>query len=135
MAPSDAFQAFENWMQRVAEQIDESQTEAFREAMRSSTPGGDLFEPSTWTLGDDPSVAGYAAQIAGLIGQFAPQAAALLAGTPQRIAMAMALVGGAQAGGSQANEAEERILAMGEKELSEASGLYRDLREGGLSHE
>ncbi|GEK46566.1 hypothetical protein HPA02_08490 [Bisbaumannia pacifica] len=135
MAPSDAFQAFESWMQRGSEQIDERQTEAFRETMRTSTPDGDLFKPSTWSFGDDPSVTGYAAQMAGLIGQFAPQAATLLAGSPQRVATAMTLMGGAQAGGSQANEAEERILAMGEEELAESSGLYRDLREGGLSHE
>ena len=134
-APSDAFQAFESWMQRGSEQIDERQTEAFRETMRASTPDGDLFKPSTWSFGDDPSVTGYAAQMAGLIGQFAPQAATMLAGSPQRVATAMTLMGGAQAGGSQANEAEERILGMGEEDLSNASGLYRDLREGGLSHE
>jgi len=106
MAPSDAFQAFEKWMQRGAEEIDASQTEAFREAMKASTPDGDLFKPSTWSFGDDPSVTGYAAQLAGLVGQFAPQAATMLAGSPQRVATAMTLMGGAQAGGSQANEAE-----------------------------
>ncbi|MGM0858675.1 MAG: LPD38 domain-containing protein [Pseudomonadota bacterium] len=135
MAPSDAFQAFEGWMQRGGEQIDENQTEAFRETMRQSTPDGDLFEPGTWSFGDDPSVTGYAAQMAGLVGQFAPQAATMLAGTPQRVATAMTLMGGAQAGGSQANEAEERIMGMEEDGLADASGLYRDLREGGLSHD
>ncbi|MDY7116616.1 LPD38 domain-containing protein [Halomonas sp. SSL-5] len=134
MAPSDAFQAFEKWMQRGAEEIDASQTEAFRETMKASTPDGDLFDWSTWSFGDDPSVTGYAAQLAGLVGQFAPQAATMLAGSPQRVATAMTLMGGAQAGGSQANEAEERIMGMQEGELAESSGLYRDLREGGLDH-
>ncbi|MCF2911925.1 LPD38 domain-containing protein [Halomonas sp. Cn5-12] len=135
MAPSDAFQAFEGWMQKGSEQIDASQTEAFREVMKDSTPEGDVFKPSTWSMGEDPSVTGYAAQMAGLIGQFAPQAATMLAGSPQRVAVAMTLMGGTQAGGSQANEAEERVMGMDETQLSEASTLYRDLRDNGLSHD
>lgn len=135
MAPSDAFQAFEGWMQRGSEQIDASQTEAFREVMRNSTPEGDVFKPSTWSMGEDPSVTGYAAQMAGLIGQFAPQAATMLAGSPQRVAVAMTLMGGTQAGGSQASEAEERVMGMDEAQLTEASTLYRDLRDNGLSHD
>lgn len=135
MAPSDAFQAFEGWMQKGSEQIDASQTEAFRETMKNSTPDGDLFKPSTWSFGDDPSVTGYAAQMAGLVGQFAPQAATMLAGTPQRVAVAMTLMGGMQAGGSQASEAEERVMGMDEAQLSEASTLYRDLRDNDLSHD
>lgn len=135
MAPSDAFQAFEGWMQKGSEQIDASQTEAFRETMKNSTPDGDLFKPSTWSFGDDPSVTGYAAQMAGLVGQFAPQAATMLAGTPQRVAVAMTLMGGTQAGGSQASEAEERVMGMDEAQLSEASTLYRDLRDNDLSHD
>uniref|UniRef100_UPI0030EDED0B hypothetical protein n=1 Tax=Vreelandella maris TaxID=2729617 RepID=UPI0030EDED0B len=135
MAPSDAFQAFEGWMQKGSEQIDASQTEAFRETMKNSTPDGDLFKPSTWSFGDDPSATGYAAQMAGLIGQFAPQAATMLAGTPQRVAVAMTLMGGTQAGGSQASEAEERVMGMDEAQLSEASTLYSDLREQGMKHE
>ncbi|MDT8895624.1 LPD38 domain-containing protein [Halomonas sp. I1] len=135
MAPSDAFQAFESWMQEGAKEVDASQTEAFRQSMQGSTPKGDVFAPDTWSFGDDPSAAGYAGQMAGLIGQFAPQAATMLAGTPQRAATAMTLMGGAQAGGSQANEAEKRIQAMDENQLSEASGLYKDLRDQGVSHE
>lgn len=135
MAPSDAFQAFESWMQKGSQQIDARQTEAFRESMSNSTPQGDVFKPSTWSFGDDPSATGYAAQMAGLIGQFAPQAATMLAGTPQRVAVAMTLMGGTQAGGSQASEAEERVMRMEEAQLSEASTLYRDLRNTGLSHE
>ncbi|WP_339934598.1 LPD38 domain-containing protein [Vreelandella glaciei] len=135
MAPSDAFQAFEGWMQKGSEQIDASQTEAFRETMKNSTPDGDLFKPSTWSFGDDPSATGYAAQMAGLIGQFAPQAATMLAGTPQRVAVAMTLMGGTQAGGSQASEAEERVMGMDKAQLSEASTLYSDLREQGMKHE
>ncbi|PHS59680.1 MAG: hypothetical protein COB03_02230 [Alteromonas sp.] len=135
MAPSDAFQAFEGWMQKGSEQIDASQTEVFREVMKNSTPEGDVFKPSTWSMGEDPSVTGYAAQMAGLIGQFAPQAATMLAGSPQRVAVAMTLMGGTQAGGSQASEAEERVMGMDETQLSEASTLYRDLRDNGLSHD
>lgn len=133
-APSDAFQVFEKWMQEGGEEIDAKQAETFRKTMKASTPDGDLFKPGTWSFGDDPSVTGYAAQMAGLIGQFAPQAATMLAGSPQRAATAMTLMGGAQAGGSQADEAEKRVLEMREQELSDSSGLYRDLREGGLSH-
>ncbi|BCA91878.1 LPD38 domain-containing protein [Vreelandella aquamarina] len=135
IAPSDAFQAFESWMQQGSEQIDAQQTDAFRETMRTSTPQGDILKPSTWSFGEDPSAAGYAAQMAGLIGQFAPQAATMLAGSPQRVAVAMTLMGGTQAGGSQASEAEKRVMAMDETQLSEASTLYRDLRENGLSHD
>lgn len=47
----------------------------------------------------------------------------------------MTLMGGTQAGGSQASEAEKRVMAMDETQLSEASTLYRDLRENGLSHD
>ncbi|MES3674452.1 DEAD/DEAH box helicase family protein [Halomonas elongata] len=135
MAPSDAFQKFESWMQEGANQVDESQSESFRKAMEESTPQGDVFDPGSWSFGDDPSVAGYGAQMAGLIGQFAPQAATMLAGSPQRVATAMTLMGGAQAGGSQANEAEKRIESMDEGQLTESSGLYKDLRDKGMSHE
>ncbi|WP_163650702.1 LPD38 domain-containing protein [Modicisalibacter sp. 'Wilcox'] len=135
MAPSDAFQAFEGWMRKGAQQIDAKQTQAFRQAMRDSTPSGDVFDPGSWKFGDNPSVAGYAGQLAGLVGQYAPQAAMLLAGTPERVATGMTLMGGLQAGGSQANDAESRIMGMDDEQLSASSGLYRDLKEGGLSPE
>jgi len=133
-APSEGFQGVENWMNQGAENIDQSQDMDYRQSLIDSTPGGDVTDPSTWTLGENPSAEGYAGHIAGIIGGFAPQAATLLAGSPTRVATAMATVGGAQVGGSQANEAETRIKAASQEELSQI-GMYQDLIKEGVSHE
>ncbi|WP_163557602.1 LPD38 domain-containing protein [Halomonas sp. NO4] len=130
--PSDLFQRFEDWMNEGAEQIDAQQSQEFSEAVKGSMPKGDLTDPSSWSMGDDPSAAGYMGLMAGLMGEFAPQAATLMAGSPQRAMAAMSAVGGLQAGGGQAREAEEYVETMDHDQLYEEAGLYKELVDGGM---
>jgi len=102
--------------------------------MIDSTPTGSALDPSSWSMGENASVEGFMGHLAGVLGQFAPQAATLLAGSAAKVSIAMGLVGGLQAGGSQANEAEDYVKAMSPEELSAESDLYLDLLDKGLDH-
>ena len=120
----------------TADNIDAAQTENFRRDMEMSTPQGNIFAPSTWSMGEDPSVRGFAAHMAGILGGFAPQAAAMLTpGGAVASMTGMATIGGLQAGGAEAHAAEEFVMSMGHETLLSESGLYRDLLAQDLSQE
>jgi hypothetical protein len=112
--------------------IQATKTEAAKQALEASTPKGDVLDPSSWSMGDDPTLAGYGLHGANLVGQFVPQAAALAIPGGQARMAGMAGVGGLQAGGSAGDEAEQRIATMPDAELQQASDLYRELRGNGI---
>ena len=91
-----------NWLDEKGQAIADSKTQAAKDAQANSTPTGDILQPSSISLGKDPSLAGYGLQIAGLAGQFAPQAVTMLATKGRAQAPAMMAMGGLQAGGSAA---------------------------------
>jgi hypothetical protein len=111
-----------------------------KEAIRQSSPGGDLFKPSTWTLGKNPSLRGYTALALDLFGSMAPVIAASVASGGS--AAVGAAVGGAQGGGSAAQQTEEAVVEMakspaadngkpGATVLEQESAYYRELLAAG----
>ena len=127
-APSEWLQGLEDWMYEGGDQINQMQDPEFKKAVQGSTPTGDLTDPLSWRFGDDPSVEGYLGQAASLAGSFAPQAAAFMMRSPKAVSRAMATIGGLQAGGSQARDAEERIQNMSDEEL-QALDMFMELQD------
>lgn len=132
-APSDLlFRPAGRQIDAAGKDIQATKTDAAKQALEASTPQGDVLDPSSWSMGDDPTLAGYGLHGANLVGQFAPQAAALAMPGGQARMAAMAGVGGLQAGGAAGDEAEQRIAALPDAELQQASDLYRELRQSGM---
>ena len=98
------------------------------QAIEDSTPTGSLFDTKPITFGSNPSAAGYGYQALGILGEFAPQAAGLLAKSPKVAAAIAAAIGGGQAGIGQAKESESYILSLSEIELRRGSHLYNEIR-------
>lgn len=132
LSPSKGLDAVGDWFSEGGEQLHQQQSDAAKKARADSTPQGDVTKPSTWSMGDDPSIAGYGLQVSNLIGQFAPQAAALLAPGGQARAVGMAGVGGLQAGGAAGEEAEQYVMQQSDENLAKNSGMYRDLVDQGV---
>lgn len=110
---------FRRFGERVGESIrgagdalTDSVSEAGKAALQGSTPDGDISDPSSWTLGDDPSARGYAMQLAGVLGSMAPVVAASVLTRNPAVAAA---AGGAQGGGAGADEARQSVLDMAEQ--------------------
>lgn len=118
------------WLSGKGKAISDSKTDAAKEALKASTPTGDIDSPSTWSMGEDPSVAGYGLHLANLAGQFGPQAGAMIATKGRSIQTpAMMGIGGLQAGGSAGDEVEQRITETPDADLQASSGLYQKLRQ------
>lgn len=96
----------------AGEALSGSVSEAGKAALEGSTPDGDISDPSSWTLGDDPSARGYAMQLAGVLGSMAPVVAASVLTRNPAVAAA---AGGAQGGGAGADEARQSVLDMAEQ--------------------
>jgi len=117
------------WLNDKGKALAASESMAAKRAKQASTPTGDLTKPSTWSMGEDPSLAGLGLHVANLAGQFAPQAGAMLATRGRAVQTpAMMGLGGLQAGGAAADEAEQRIAQVPDAALQETSSVYRDLR-------
>lgn len=107
-------------------------------AKEASMPSGDLFDPSTWAAGEDPTLRGYALLGADLLGSMAPVViASLLSG-----GTAAAVTGGLGASGQGIKEASDQIDAMANEVLPDGryrieaeSAAYQRLVAGGMDHE
>ncbi|WP_282028124.1 PLxRFG domain-containing protein [Paracoccus marcusii] len=96
----------------AGEALTDSVSDAGKAALQGSTPDGDISDPSSWTLGDEPSARGYAMQLAGVLGSMAPVVAASVLTRNPAVAAA---AGGAQGGGAGAAEARQSVLDMAEQ--------------------
>lgn len=136
-APSEAFQGVGGWLKEGGREIQSAINASTQYELDQSTPTGDVLDPSTWSLGDNPSLAGYVSQMSRILGEFAPQAAGLVAKSPETAMKIMGAIGGLQAGEGQASQAVDTIMQMDEATLMESSDLYRTLREENpsLTHE
>jgi N12 class adenine-specific DNA methylase len=106
-------------------------TEALQ-ALADTTPSGNLFDPSTWEWGENPSPQGYLYLTANVLGSLAP---VLLAGYAGGGAAAAA-AGGAQGGGSATEQAQELVWqAYEEGRLGEVSAYYNSLLRAGFSED
>lgn len=117
-------------------------SEVTKEAIKESTPDGDLFDPSTWTFGKDPSVRGYTALGLDVLGQMFPVLASTVATGGGSAAVrygTTAVVGGAQGGGGAVEQANEVIDTLAKQKgedgrslLEAQSSYYRELRNNGM---
>lgn len=125
-APADA-------LQQHGEGLKTGVSWATQEAIRLSSPDGDLMDPSTWTFGEEPSLVGYTALALDVFGQMTPVIAASIAAGP----VGGAVAGGAQGGGAAVQEAHQLIDEMAARPgvLEENSAYYRELLASGMSHE
>lgn len=100
-------------------------------AMAESMPDGDLFDPSTWTLGENPSVRGYAMLATDVLGSLAPVvlAGAATGGT------GAAVVGGAQSAGAGAEQARQILDPMSVEDLEAESAYFREAVAAGATPE
>lgn len=116
---------------RIAAKGDDLQagvSEAAKQAIQGSTPEGELLKPSTWSLGEKPSVAGYGLQAANVLGQVAPVLAtgAITKGRLIPSAGVAAALGGGAAGAQE----QQRIDQMPQAELDKVPGYQQLIAEG-----
>ncbi|WXL27773.1 LPD38 domain-containing protein [Ectopseudomonas mendocina] len=130
-----AARAVGGWLDEKGQAVADSKSQPAKDALAKSTPSGDVLDPETWSMGEAPSLAGYGLQMAGLLGQFAPQAGVMLATRGKAEAPAMMAVGGLQSGGSAANEVEQRITDTSDLDLLANSSVYREMRSQGATEE
>lgn len=121
------------WVTTLGEKTQEGMSFATREAIANSTPDGDLLDPSTWSLGKNPSLVGYTALTLDVFGQMAPVIAASVFTGP----VGAAAVGGLQGGGAAARQAETLIDQMAAEPgvIERESAYYREQIAAGRSHE
>jgi N12 class adenine-specific DNA methylase len=112
----------------AGDRLRDSQSEAARRAVEGSTPEGNIFSPSTWSLGKDPSLAGYALQAANVVGQIAPIAASAVA-TRGRV-LPTAGVSAGLGGGAAAQQEEQRVQEMSSADLLRTPGYQKLIAEG-----
>lgn len=112
-------------------------SERGQKAMQGFQPGGELTDPSSWTLGEDPSVRGAALQVGQGLGSMAPVVAAGAVGGPGAAAAVGALSSageGAQSGRDFVEAARGRDGEAGPAYIEALPG-YQDRRAQGMSHE
>lgn len=121
------------WLNTLGEKTQEGVSFATREAIENSTPDGDLLDPSTWTLGKNPSAVGYGALVLDVFGQMTPVIAAAVVAGP----VGGAAVGGLQGGGAAAQQASAIIDQMAAEPglLERESAFYRELIASGKTHD
>jgi len=136
-APSEAFKGVGGWLKEGGQELQKAVDASTQYSFDQSTPTGDITDTSSWSLGENPSLEGYGLQLTKILGEFAPQAAGLVARSPEKAMQIMGAIGGLQAGEGQASDTVDAIMQMDEATLTEASDLYRELREDTpeLTHE
>ena len=112
--------------------IRDSRSDEAKRLAEQSTPSGDLTKPSTWSMGEDPSVEGLTHVGADVVGSMAPVVGSAVATRGRSVATQMLTGGatvGAQVGGSAMTEARDYLAAMDDEVLFEASPVFRELIE------
>ena len=109
------------------------------DAIAASSPDGNIFKPSTWSFGADPSIRGVSFLTMDVLGSLLPVVATAVA---TRSPSATAAVGGAMGGGDAASTAHDIVLEAskavdenGVSLLEKGSPYYRALREAGRTPE
>ena len=121
------------------ERIQEGMSDDAKAAIKDSMPDGDLFSPSTWTVGKNASLRGYAMLATDVLGSFAPVVAtAILTKNPAVAAGVGGLQGAgaaAETGRSIVEEAARTIGPDGKSLLEAGSPYYREALASGKSPE
>ena len=119
------------WTQERGEALSDTVGEREITAMMNSTPGGDPRDRSTWTLGEDPSLYGYALHAADVFGSMVPVVLSGLAAGPG----GAAAVGGGMAGEDAAQTAEGMVDQFYEDGSLQESPRFQRFVAQGMSEE
>lgn len=124
------------WISKQGDAVRDSRSPQAKEKARLSTPDGDITQPDTWTMGQDPSVEGTFQVLSDVTGSMAPQVATAVA-TRGKSATTQMQVGGttvaAQVGGSAMEEATQYLNQFDDAKLRTASPTFRELEAKGYS--
>ena len=127
--------ALSDYSYGVQKNIEDSISDVGKERIQGSTPEGNIFK-GEFSLGKDPTISGYALQIAGVFGSMAPTlAVAMLTKDPAKAVGRGTTVGGGMAAGEGAHEARDKLGKLSTKELYEVSPFYKGLVDNGVSPE
>jgi len=119
----------------VQKNIEDSISEVGKERIRGATPEGNIFK-GEFSFGKDPTLSGYALQVAGVFGSMAPTiAVSMLTKDPSKAVTRGTTVGGGMAAGEGAHEAREKLAKLSTKELYEVSPYYKGLVDNGVAPE
>lgn len=123
-----------DWIQGKGKAVSGDTSPLYQLAKENSTPDGNLTDPSTWTLGKDPSLRGYMAQGADVLGSMAPILLSGFLGKAADMAVAAtAGVSGLVGGGAAIDQARQTIANMDDDTLQTESKVYRDALAQGKS--
>jgi hypothetical protein len=135
-AAGRAIESGGRWISEKGGRLRDARSDEAKELARQSTPDGDLTKPSTWTMGENPTVEGVAQVAADVIGSMAPPVATAIA-TRGRSATTQMRAGGAtvagQIGGSAMDEAGEYLGQFSDEQLRQVSPVFRELESKGYS--
>ncbi|MFA7604919.1 MAG: hypothetical protein WCY29_18150, partial [Novosphingobium sp.] len=122
-------QASADSYRNFGESLQEGTGAGYRQMMARNEWGGSLADPSSWTLGSDPSLRGQLERGGEVIGSLLPVLAASYATGGS--ATAGGLVGGGMAGSGAQDQVEDELRRMAaDGSLYERSGRYRELLDG-----
>lgn len=113
--------ALANYGDKVQKDILAGMSEEGKRRMAGAEPKGNIFK-GEFSWGDDPTVAGYALQAAGVFGSLAP---VVVTAIVTRSPNAAAAVGGGMAAGEGVNSAKEYIGKLSHQQLLEVSPYYK----------
>lgn len=118
-------------IREVGQNVQDRGAPDFIEPMKKSVPSGVWYDPSTWSLGDDPSVEGYLAHGLSVFGESLPTLASAWMSGP----LTAATVGGLQGAGGADQMARDQIDAWNAQgNLVFRSKVYRDMLMAGVPH-
>lgn len=130
--PENAWRGMAETVTAYGETLRGELSEAGKQAVENSTPTGDITDPSSWSLGKDPSVAGYVLQTAEVMGQIAPMLlGGLLGGGSGAGVVTSSLLASAQGGGAAASEEGQRVRQMKPADLEQVP-LYQQMVAAGM---
>lgn len=114
---------------KVQKDIQSSISVEGKKRLATSNIKGNLFKGEL-SFGDDPSISGYALQLAGVLGSLAP---VLLTGVVTKSGVAAGSVGGAMAAGEGLSNAQDYIGKLSHSQLLENSPYYAKLIDNGVT--
>lgn len=115
----------------IGDAMAEGRSEDYKQVRAGTQPGGDITDPSSWTLGEDPSLLGLMGVAAEGVGSMAPLVAAPSARVAAVFGGLMGAGEGAQNGRKFVEDAAKTLDENGRPEIAKLPE-YRALTEGGM---
>jgi hypothetical protein len=126
------FRDLSEYGQKVQQSIEDSVSEKTKKTIKESTPTGNILKGEKLNLGSNPTVHGYAMQVASVFGSLAPViTTSMITKSPT----AGGVVGGAMAAGEAATNAAEYIGKLSHEQLMEGSPFYATMIQGGADQD